>query len=71
MQELAQKKEESINKYYRRSQGLMLKLSTTNRKKDKTSIRKAKAHILKELINHFISSLYNSKLRQSICDSND
>ena len=71
MQELAQKKEESINEYYRRSQGLMSKLSTTDRKKDGTSIRKAEAHILKELINHFISGLYNSKLRQSICDSDD
>jgi hypothetical protein len=63
MQELAQKKEESIDEYYRRSQGLMLKLSTTDRKKDGTSMRKAEAHILKELIDHFIGGLYDSKLR--------
>jgi hypothetical protein len=68
MQELAQKKDESIKEYYRRSQGLISKLSTINRKKDSSSIRKAKAHILKELVNHFINSLYDNKLRQSIRD---
>ena len=34
-------------------------------------MRKAKAYILKELVNYFIGSLYNNKLRQSICDSDD
>ena len=42
-----------------------------DRKKDRTSMRKAEAIILKELIDHFISGLYNDKLRQSICDSDD
>jgi hypothetical protein len=69
MKELAQKKDESIDDYYRRSQGLMSKLGTTDRKKDGSSMRKAKAHILKELVNHFIGGLYDNKLRQSICDS--
>jgi hypothetical protein len=41
----------------------MLKLGTINRKKDGSFIRKAKAHILKELVNHFISGLYDNKLR--------
>jgi hypothetical protein len=49
----------------------MLKLSTTDRKKDRTSMRKAEANILKELVNHFISSLYDNKLRQSIYDLDD
>ena len=34
-------------------------------------MRKAEAIILKELINHFISRLYDNKLRQSICDLDD
>ena len=63
IKELAQKKDKSIDKYYRRSQGLLSKLSTINRKKDKTFIRKAKAIILKELIDYFISGLYDNKLR--------
>jgi hypothetical protein len=41
----------------------MSKLSTTDRKKDGTFIRKAKAYILKELIDYFIGGLYDSKLR--------
>jgi hypothetical protein len=49
----------------------MSKLSTIDRKKDSSSMRKSKAHILKELVNHFISGLYNNKLRQSIRDSDD
>jgi len=49
----------------------MLKLGTTDRKKDSSFMRKAKAYILKELVNYFIGSLYNNKLRQSICDSDD
>jgi hypothetical protein len=57
--------------YYCRSQGLMSKLGTTDCKKDGTSMRKAKANILKELVNYFISGLYNNKLRQFIHDSND
>jgi hypothetical protein len=34
-------------------------------------MRKAEANILKELVNHFISSLYNNKLQQSIHDLDD
>jgi hypothetical protein len=49
----------------------MLKLGTIDRKKDGSFIRKAKAHILKELVNHFISGLYDNKLRQSIRNSDD
>jgi hypothetical protein len=71
MQELAQKKDEPIEEYYCRFQGLMLKLGIIDRKKDGSSIRKAEAHILKELVNHFISGLYDNKLRQSIYDLDD
>ena len=49
----------------------MTKLGTMDRKKDRISMRKAEAMILKELIDHFISGLYNNKLRQSICDLDD
>ena len=49
----------------------MSKLSITNRKKDSSFIRKAEAYILKELVNYFISGLYNNKLRQSIRDLDD
>ena len=49
----------------------MLKLGTIDRKKDGSFIRKVEAYILKELVNYFISGLYDNKLRQSICDLDD
>jgi len=41
----------------------MLKLGTINQKKDGSFMRKAEAYILKELVNNFISGLYDNKLR--------
>jgi hypothetical protein len=49
----------------------LTKLGTIDCKKDGTSMRKAEAMILKELIDYFISRLHDDKLRQSICDSDD
>jgi hypothetical protein len=40
----------------------MLKLGTTNRKKDRFIIKKLEANILKELVNNFIRGLYDNKL---------
>jgi hypothetical protein len=41
----------------------MSKLGTMDRKKDGSFMRKAEAYILKELVNYFISGLYDNKLR--------
>ena len=71
IKELAQKKDKSFEEYYCRSQGLMSKLGTADRKKDGFTIKKLEANILKELVNNFIRGLYDNKLQQSIYDSDD